>query len=98
MLLVRLVLPVPIRSLSLNAIRNNTSPLQILSRTKAAAVEPESIVAAKAKKKKHLPKLDDLLAKRDYVGAITFLEVCEHALHHLLSGTYSFILLLAIYL
>ena len=60
--------------------RKLTASTQILSRTKAVEVEPESIEAAKRKKKKALPKLDDFLAKRDYVGAITLVEVrpCVH--------------------
>ncbi len=42
----------------------------------------------KEKKKKKLPKLDEFLHTRDYVGAITFLEVsegffwCSYAIEH----------------
>ena len=51
--------------------------LQILSRSKPAQSDGAAGggAAAKEKKKKRLPKLEDFLQTRDYVGAITLLEV-----------------------
>ena len=52
--------------------------LQILSRSKpaAGAVGKSSEANQKDKKKKKLPKIEEFLHSRDYVGAITLLEVC----------------------
>jgi len=47
---------------------------QILSRQKPAVGASSSIEKEKSTKKK-LPKLEDLLDARDYMGAITLLEV-----------------------
>ena len=43
----------------------------------AETADDQSQTAQQSKKKK-LPKLGDFLSKRDYVGAITFLEVFAH--------------------
>ena len=53
---------------------------QILSRSKPAAAAGggatgTSTSPVKERKKKKLPKLDDFLQNRDYVGAITLLDV-----------------------
>ena len=56
--------------------------LQILSRSKPAqpaGSEGAGASAAKEKKKKRLPKLEDFVQARDYVGAITLLEVSRRA-------------------
>jgi hypothetical protein len=47
----------------------------LLSRAKPAD-EAEQNSSNQSKKKKKIPKLDDFLIKRDYVGATTLLEVC----------------------
>jgi intraflagellar transport protein 56 len=46
----------------------------ILSRSKPAQPAGSAGAGAKEKKKKRLPKLEDFVQARDYVGAITLLE------------------------
>ena len=57
--------------------------IQILSRSKpaagsgggASATGPSTTTPNKEKKRKKLPKLEEFLQNRDYVGALTLLEV-----------------------
>ena len=46
-----------------------------MSISRPLASSAQGGAASKEKKKKRLPRLEDFLANRDYVGAITFLEV-----------------------
>ncbi len=47
----------------------------MLSRSKPAVGPQAQAAASKEKKKKRLPRLEEFLANRDYVGATTLLEV-----------------------
>ena len=50
--------------------------VQLLSRSKAAdSADEKSLSRSRSVKKRELPKLEDFLKKRDYVGALTLLEV-----------------------
>lgn len=57
-----------------NYFRVFTAHLQILSRSKPAA-SGQAPSAGKEKKKRKFPRLEEFLQNRDYVGAITLLEV-----------------------
>lgn len=54
---------------------------QILSRTKPAELAEEVGPSPSHQKKKKLPKLGDFLARRDYTGAMTLLEVGVRRCH-----------------
>lgn len=54
-----------------------------LSRSKPAVSAAASVETVKEKKKKKLPKVEDFFQQRDYVGALTLLEVtaCTYIWH-----------------
>lgn len=56
------------------------TPWQILSRVKPAVggETPVSISEKKKKNKSKVPRLEDYLQQRDYLGALTLLEVLRH--------------------
>lgn len=58
----------------------------MLSRTKPANAPPAVAASKDQKKKKKLPKFEELLSARDYTGAMTVLEVRYPTLNRLESN------------
>lgn len=64
----------------LEKINNKLLPWQILSRVKPAVggETPTSLSEKKKKNKTKVPRLEEYLQQRDYLGALTLLEVLTH--------------------